>query len=924
MLRRLGFLVRSDERRDVAAAFVYLMTFVGSHTVLETARDALFLSRIPANRLPFVYLAIAALSFVVARVQLALPRGSSHRAMAGWCAFGGVGSVGLGLALPLFGDAGLYVLYVWPGVISSLALVQFWTLLAGIFTATQAKRLFGVVSLGAMIGAIAGSGGMTLALRVAAPRTLVIVSGFGLLVAAALPLLVLRVDSAPASVRSGRPQGGGIGLSGYASALRGPYARRLVAVALLASVTLVFADYVFKTTIVEQLPKDRLPEALGTIYTALNTLSLVVQLAGVGFVLRRMAPPIVLAILPTLLALSGGGVALSGILSAALAVKATDGALRYSLHKTAMELLIVPLSDSARRTVKAAMEVAGQRGGQVFASIAILGTEALGLHRGVSWALAASALAWAATSFRLRSHYVDQFRTPVALSGAMRRVFHAPQLDVASLETLIASLDSESDDEVLAALGILERERKAHLVPTLILYHPDEDVVVAALRLFSRTKRHAALHAIDAHLLSSPSPRVRAEAYAARAAIEPDIGFLRRAYAAEVSPEGRAAIAAVMATSAIESDAEARTLLHSVLDGAEPSARIVVCEVLGWRGARQFDDILEALAGAPEIEVQKSAVHALADVATPRAARALVRLLADEPLSRFVREALARTGEVGFSALVEALNDTTVPPGVRWAIPATLARLDAERAASVLLLNLRKEPDGMVRFRCIVTLGNILEQHPSVRLDRRLLDEEIRINVARAFRYLDRRLVLQRGAAEDPARRTTGHVLLVDLLRDKQNSAIGRVFRLLALAFPHHGFGDIHLAIESGERGFRSTAVELTHNLLRSPLREAVVGLVDDIDDEARLATADGYHEPLERDYEDLMRALLGSSSAIVRDIAAFHVAELGLRDLLPTLASLVSSGRGSPDVTRAVEILEGRSSPAADLPDSPEVAHAG
>ncbi len=902
----LRFLVRSDERRDVAASFVFLMVFVGSHTVLETARDALFLSHVPANHLPFVYLAIAALSFVIARVQLALPRSSAHHDMARWCAFGGLGSVALGLALPAFGDAGLYVLYVWPGVVATLALVQFWTLLAAIFTATQAKRLFGVVSLGSMVGAIAGSGGMTLMLRIAPPRVLVVLAGVGFLVAAVIPLLLLRVDQGDAPASKKEPAGSTIGLTGYASALRGPYARRLVGIGLLASATLVFADYVFKTTIVATLPKEQLPEALGTIYTVLNTLSLVVQLAGVGFVLRRLAPPFVLAILPTLLVLSGSGVALTGMLSAALAVKTTDGALRYSLHKTAMELLIVPLSESARRTVKAAMEVIGQRGGQVLASLAILGTEALGLHQGVSWALAASSLGWAAASYRLRSHYIDQFRTPVALSAASRRVFHAPQLDAASLETLIASLDSESDEEVLAALGILERERKAHLVPTLILYHPDEDVVVASLRLFSRTRRRGALHAIDAHLVKSASPRLRAEAYAARAAIEPDLDFLRRAYVAEPSAEGRAAIAAVMATS-LQAAEEARELLRGVLDGADASTRVVVCEVLGWRDAKQFDDVLEELSSASEIEVQKSAVHALADVATPRAARALVRLLGEEPLTRFVRAALARTGEVGFTALQSALSDTTLPPGIRWAIPATLARLAPERAATALLSNLPKEPDGMVRFRSIVALGNLLEQHPTIRLDRRLLDEEIRNNVSRAYRYLDRRLVLQAGAEEDPTRQTVGHALLVDLLRDKQTSAVGRIFRLLSLAFPHHGFGDIHLAIESGERGFRAAAVELTHNLLRAPLRDGVVGLVEDIDDEARLASAEGYHEPIERDYERLILSLLESSSTIVRDMAAFHLAELRLPQALPVLSSLESSGRGSPDVTRTLEILQGR-----------------
>ena len=55
--------MRKGERRDVWVAFVTLFALIASHALLETARDALFLARVPASRLPWVFLAIAALSF---------------------------------------------------------------------------------------------------------------------------------------------------------------------------------------------------------------------------------------------------------------------------------------------------------------------------------------------------------------------------------------------------------------------------------------------------------------------------------------------------------------------------------------------------------------------------------------------------------------------------------------------------------------------------------------------------------------------------------------------------------------------------------------------------------------------------------------------------------------------------------------------
>jgi ATP:ADP antiporter, AAA family len=51
MLRRL-LDVRPEERRPAATAFLVLFGILAAHTVLETARDALFLARLPPSQLP--------------------------------------------------------------------------------------------------------------------------------------------------------------------------------------------------------------------------------------------------------------------------------------------------------------------------------------------------------------------------------------------------------------------------------------------------------------------------------------------------------------------------------------------------------------------------------------------------------------------------------------------------------------------------------------------------------------------------------------------------------------------------------------------------------------------------------------------------------------------------------------------------------
>src|SRR4026209_676121 len=67
----------------VAAATAVLFAILAGHSMLETARDALFLSSLPASRLPTVYVAIAVLAFALAAANRLLTRRFSRRGTLG-------------------------------------------------------------------------------------------------------------------------------------------------------------------------------------------------------------------------------------------------------------------------------------------------------------------------------------------------------------------------------------------------------------------------------------------------------------------------------------------------------------------------------------------------------------------------------------------------------------------------------------------------------------------------------------------------------------------------------------------------------------------------------------------------------------------------------------------------------------------------
>jgi hypothetical protein len=255
--------------------------------------------------------------------------------------------------------------------------------------------------------------------------------------------------------------------------------------------------------------------------------------------------------------------------------------------------------------------------------------------------------------------------------------------------------------------------------------------------------------------------------------------------------------------------------------------------------------------------------------------------------------------------LAAVLADHGVPQALRWQVPRCIAAFGDQRAADVLLSSLPDEWDGMQRYQVIRALETLVRRQPTLRLDRHTLNLAIVGTVARAYRYLDRRLSLERGAIAVPARRTPGHELLARMLDDKRTHSVDRLLRLLALAHPRESFADIRIGLGSGGRDRRASGLELLGNLLRPPLRDAVVALVDDLADDDRLRAGADFHQPVELDYDGLLESMLASQSQAVQDLTAYHIGELQLTRFLDQLGTLAGvTGPERIDVRRALERL--------------------
>ncbi len=857
--------VRPDERRHAFGAFLTLFGFMTGHALLETARDALFLGSWPASQLPWAYLLIAVSALAIVRSEeRLLRRFETRHELTAWLALCAVITSVFWIAVPWVGAWIFYALYVWSGVLATLVVVRFWTVLGSMFTVTQAKRLFAVIGSGSVMGAIAGSGVARVLTGVTPSRQLILAAALAFLGASLAPrLLTGKRDERRTDDPTPPPPKDPVAVARLI--WNRPYLKRVALLILLATVTFTLVDYVFKSTVDRTVPATQMGEFFSSVYLVLNVVSLVVQVFAVPWLVRRLGINAVQAVLPLSLLLCAVGYVASAGLAAALLLKTVDGSLRHSLYRTGTELLFVPLSVDVRGRVKAVIDVVGQRGGQAVSSLTIL---ALLVMTNREWVFAAFAgvvaLAWLRLAIDLRTHYVNVFRESLREEVARKQV-DLPELDLASLEVLIETLNDSDDRKVVGAMDLLAGQGKTAVIPALILYHPSKHVVVHALNLFVEAKRDDCLPILE-RLRNDADPVTAAAALTMYSLLRPSEAVLRQAAQSE-APEVSAAAAVALVSNGWMEMHECLARLDAALQPGGSSTQFAIAQAIRQHPEPFFDQTLIRLAQSSDAAVRVAAVRAMQPVATQSCVPVLVRLMAERPLRDEVRVALVAIGPVALPELLTALGNPDLPHGVRRHLPLSVAAFGTPKAANMLLRRLLVETDGMMRFKVLRALGRLRADHPGLPLDEAVLTRAFQQTLGVAFDYMRWRHSLDDGVRAQPARRTDVHDALVVLLRDKQMHSVERLFRLLNLITNDEDFVRIHHGLQSVRRETRAGSRELVEHIVVQRFREPLIALIDDLYEQASLPT-------LERaDRYDAVLAELAAGP--VESVSAFASAQI-------------------------------------------------
>jgi AAA family ATP:ADP antiporter len=872
--------IRSGERGATLSAFFTLFGITAAHTLLETARDALFLARIPVSRLPFVSIALAAIGLLLLTKKSKAREATNRHVVAQALVVAALVTGAFWGLSSWKHPALLYALYLWSGLFASWVVLRFWLVLGGTFNVTQAKRLYGFIGAGSVLGAVFGAGTARVLAAMVPARHLLLGSSTLLLLTAAPSMLLASQQTNASAPTEARPRAAEAApeIASLRDDLRlvrdSPFITRILWLVLLSTVTVTFVDYIFKSAVTRFVAPDQLGAYFASVAVVTNAIALVAQLFAVGWILRTFGVHRALWVMPVLLFCGSVGVIIGGGLAAALLLKGVDGSLRYSVHRTSTELLYLPISDRARSRIKPFIDLVGQRGGQAAASIAILAFVGLGFgHRSLALVAAVLALGWVLVAADIKRHYLELFRATLR-DGRVDYHGELPTLDLGALEALFAALSSSRDVEVLAALDLLEAQDRQRLVPPLILYHPSRDVVLKALDLFVRQKRTDFV-AIADRLDGHADVQIRAAALRARSVVVPD-EVLLRAHLDDPSPEVRTTAYVSLVWRGWLSPEE-REAIALVQENLTPAAKIALVRAIREEPSPVFHESLMRHAESGDTELESEVALAMGRIGSPEFFPVLFRMLEHRYQGSAAREAFVAAGARGLEFLDERLGDTTLKSIDRASIPRALGLFEPWRAVPLLMKHLVSEKDGTVRFRILRALSKLRAADPAIAIDRKVLVGMTEATLKNSFRLIEWGLAINRFVLKTPSRNTPALQLISTLLRDKESHALGRIFLLLGLIHPGENFERIYRGLQNKSAKARASSRELIENLIRAPLRSPLLALVDDLPAAARLEAAAPFYTPAKWEYETLVHALVSQADENLHSLAKYHAIEAGL-----------------------------------------------
>jgi AAA family ATP:ADP antiporter len=848
------FDVREGEFKVSFWMLSYIFLIIAVLLIVKPTVNALFLSELGIEQLPFAFLIVAITAIISSFFySKALTRYSLNKIIEITLITSVVILVSLGILLKLdiLGGWLLYIFYIWVAIYAVLSASQFWVLANLVYNVREAKRLFGFIGSGAILGGIFGGYLTSFLAPLIGNENLIFLAAF--LLSFCIPLLrniwKLRIRNLGRFKEKKR----------MVTSSERPWnliikSKHLTYIACIVAVSVLVAklvDYLFSDfASAAILDPDELTSFFAFWFSTFNLVSLAIQLFftqrivgiwGVGFSLLLLpigifSGSLFFLILPEL--------------SAVVVIKAMDGILKQSVHKSATELLALPLPFDLKNKTKSFIDV-------VVDSIAtgLAGFLLIFVIQGLklpSFFIAVLIMMlvglWVFFILKVRKEYYKTFRKnleSITVGTGKREKVNYKQSSV--LQGMRTVFKTGTEEQILFMLGKLMEinDKRFENDVQNLLQHPSTKVRTAALQnlyfmnnsvmvsdlasllntdddaLTLATLEYMLAHAgknsdwVYHHYLDHDHSNISETALYCLAREARDNPTLKSSYRLKERIEEK--------------------IKEWAKNPADHSSLKILLKTIGVADMPQFYPLITENFRHSDSEVVETAIMAAGLSMNAQFINDLLLFLPNKRYRVTAATALHNYGHTMISVLSTTIKEKNLPVESIRFIPMVIKGFGSQEAVRHLF-HLLDDADLTIRLETIRALSDIRRSNPELKFNRfkvvAIIYDECKLHhktlsamhTQIIISYRNRKKSNQEIKQEEREARTS----LLELLERRLDAGLERIFKLLGLRYPQMDVDIAYEGLQSEKQEARINALEFLDNLLTGDLKRTLLPIIEE------------------------------------------------------------------------------------------------
>ena len=805
--------IKPGEELIASLLFLYFFLIMFPYGIIKPVRDAQYLMELGSIKLPIAYLSTAIImgffihfysklqvrvkrrvliisSLIFFTVTCSVSRQFFMREELEW--------------MPL-------AFWIWANIFIVVLVTQFWILVNDVFNPREVKRLIGFFGSGGLLGGILG-GLLTGSLGRDIPDELLLIAS-GILILSVFVvnyIFIWQRKNKPITdkpnylnkERAKEPAKAGF-IDCFNTVRKNYYLKLLAVVVTLTFIVTTFIDYQSKTVISMKIVRlDEYTEFFGYFHAGLYVVPFLISFFMTSKLIKSYGIRIILLIFPLMLLLCFGGIAFWPFLGFALAIKASDKSLSFSINQYTRELLYIPVSPELKYKAKVFIDMFLNRFAKGIGALILMIFIFLppdpwqNRVQIVSIIAVVFIVAWIFANLKVSKEYTNTVKQKLEMKWDRGDKLVAEKMDVDYTKLVFDTIESRDRSSVLYAMHLFDLIKQDKLTPEvrkLISYKARERKVSSLGGLFESGET-TLVPETDDMLSEEVLGKEVQEIMSLDVYQEVMKGYIDKVLVDETGDTETSKMEVAKAIGLMESHSPLAQKLEELLEDESP-------------------------------EVSKYAIESAARLKRREHVPGLIYKL-HNPLTREdACTALEKYGEKIVGTLSDYLGDSDEDVGLRKEVASVLARIPIQDSADFLTWELAEDNEDMDP-ELIDALDRIRSGKPDIQVQEEIIKTKIFKEIKKYYQILIKFYDVKSKAKK---------VKMSEQLSENLAASMMNIFKLLGLIYSHEDIFRAYQNIRTATKDSVDYALELLDNILSKEVRDVVFPLIEDLALEERV-----------------------------------------------------------------------------------------